>query len=241
MLESSEAVILKTVKYGETSIILTVYTERLGYRSFIQNGVRKSKSRLSYSNFQIGNLIQIEWNDDPSKSILRIKDFQLSHPFRTIPFDLHKGSMVLFICEVLQKSIKEPDFHGVVFRFLKDTILYIYSTNDKISNISLYFLLELSSYLGFGPVNVLENFKEGFFDLKEGTFSKYEPTHPAFLNLEDSILLKSLLNQDISSITKIQIPRHERLNLLERLLQYYQLHIENMQDVVSHRIWLDNN
>lgn len=239
MLESSEAVILRTIKYGETSIILTVYTENLGYRSFIQNGVRKNKARLSYNYFQIGNLVQIEWKDDPSKSLLRLKDFQLSSPYKSIPFDLHKSSMAMFVCEVTQKAVKEPDFQGRIFRLIKNTLQFIDSTSDKVSNLSLFYLLELSKYLGFAPVNVLENFKEGYFDLKEGIFTKFEPAHQAYLDVEDSILLKDILNLEIENIVKLSLQRQERINLLERLLQYYQLHIETMQEVVSHKLWAE--
>ena len=45
MLHKTKGIVLGHVKYGESSLIIHVYTEKFGIQSYIENGVRKAKAK----------------------------------------------------------------------------------------------------------------------------------------------------------------------------------------------------
>ncbi|MBS1655487.1 MAG: recombination protein O N-terminal domain-containing protein, partial [Bacteroidetes bacterium] len=46
-LHKTKGIVLRTVKYGETSVIVTIYTELFGIQSYLVNGVRVSSKKGS--------------------------------------------------------------------------------------------------------------------------------------------------------------------------------------------------
>ena len=60
MYHQTKGIVLKTIKYGETSLICTVYTCELGSQTFIANGVRKKKGKMVY--YQPMNILDITFS-----------------------------------------------------------------------------------------------------------------------------------------------------------------------------------
>jgi DNA repair protein RecO (recombination protein O) len=44
-LHKTKGLVLRTVKYGETSIIVTIFTELFGVQTYLVNGVRSSSKK----------------------------------------------------------------------------------------------------------------------------------------------------------------------------------------------------
>ncbi|MFT3936946.1 MAG: recombination protein O N-terminal domain-containing protein [Chitinophagaceae bacterium] len=55
----TKGIVLRTVKYGETSVIASIYTELFGLQSYLVNGVRTSskKGPGKASLFQPGSIL----------------------------------------------------------------------------------------------------------------------------------------------------------------------------------------
>ena len=86
MIHKTKGVVLKTVKYGETSVIVTIYTELFGLQSYIVNGVRKSskKGPGKANLFQPANLLDLVVYHNELHNLQRIKEFKWAHIYQHI-------------------------------------------------------------------------------------------------------------------------------------------------------------
>jgi DNA repair protein RecO (recombination protein O) len=73
----TKGIVLKTVKYGETSVIVTAFTELFGTQTYLQNGVRTSnkKGQGKANLFQPGAILDLIVYHNELKNIQRIKEY----------------------------------------------------------------------------------------------------------------------------------------------------------------------
>ena len=235
MLFKTRGIILRSIKYSETSIIADIFTEEKGLRSFIISGVRTKKAKVSASVLQVMNLVDMVAYFREEKDLHRIKEIKVDQVFTSIPFDLVKGAVGLFMVEVARKTIRESEENRKLFTFLFETFRLLDTTDYPVSNLHLSFMVELSAFLGFMPGGeYMDN--QSFFDLEEGVFVEQAPSHVHFLDNTFSALLHQFLNTAIWESHTIKIDRASRKALLNYLLLFYKLHIENFQKINAHEI-----
>ena len=77
MLQTTKTIVLRTVKYGETSIITTLYTEAFGLQSYLVNGVRTTskKGATKSALFQPAALLEVVAYHNEFKNLQRLKEF----------------------------------------------------------------------------------------------------------------------------------------------------------------------
>ncbi|NND33802.1 MAG: DNA repair protein RecO, partial [Saprospiraceae bacterium] len=175
MLVKVNGLIIRSVKYGETSLIFDMYTEQYGLASFIVNGARKARSKLPASLFQLTNWLQIIAYIKNPRSLSRVKEAELILPYHDIPFNLYKSSVALFITEVTQKTIRENEANPNLYHFIFETYRQLDQTHGSIKDMHLIFLLRLSHHLGFIPHNNCSPARP-YFHLVSGNFVSYD--HP---------------------------------------------------------------
>jgi DNA repair protein RecO (recombination protein O) len=150
MLLSTKAIVLRTVKYGDTSLIVTMYTELKGIQSFMAQGVRKKSkygsAKAAY--YMVGSLLHISYNYIANKSLLRITDMQYATLTPTILTNVIKNAIVVFSLEVVYNTIKEEETNTELFYFLEQYILYIEHTQN-LTWIPHYFVWQYAALLGF--------------------------------------------------------------------------------------------
>ena len=73
----TKGVVLKTVRYGETSIIAGIFTELFGLQSYLINGVRvTSKKGSGKANMlQPGAILDMVVYHNELKNLQRVKEF----------------------------------------------------------------------------------------------------------------------------------------------------------------------
>ena len=74
MLIKTRALVLKAVKYGESSLILTMYTSYKGIQQYMISGVGKSKSGKSHNLIRPLNFFDMVAYDKTNATINRIKE-----------------------------------------------------------------------------------------------------------------------------------------------------------------------
>jgi len=235
MLIKTRGIIFRAVKYSETSFITDIYTEEKGLRSYIISGVRKKNARTSPSLLQLMTLIDMVAYHREEKSMTRIKEIKSARVYQSIPFDLTKGAIGLFMIEVARKSISESEENRPLFEFFFETFSFLDQTELPVANVHLIFLLQFSLFLGFFPGGICDE-DTPFFDLQEGTFVPQEPGHTWFLNKEESQLLHQLIQLDFANCHTLKINREVRQNILRQLLLFYRMHIENFPTINAHQI-----
>jgi len=229
---STEGIILNHVKYSETSVIVHVYTSLFGRQSYMINGVRRSHSKGKAVFLQPLTLLRMEVTHHEKKEIHRIKDYKVLHPFISIPFNQPKRSITFFITEVLSKVLREEHPNEELFRFVFHAIKVLDGDISGIPNFHLFFLFQLSRFLGFG-VSYSRELSNTFFDLKNSEYTTVEPNHPYFIKgqtLHNWIVLSEL---DAANLNRLELKSKQRRELLNALVLYYELHILNFGSLKS--------
>lgn len=232
MIQQTDAIVLHQLKYSETSIILTLYTRDFGRQSYIVNGIRSAKSKVKMGLLQPLFLLQIEAYHKPNREVQRLKEFKAAEVYRSIPLDIIKSTMAMFLSELLNKILQTEEPESGFFEFLFRSLQYFDTLEKGKANFHLWIMVKLLSYLGFqlennhSTVNV-------FFDMKEGCFVPYRPSFPNTPDTEESKIISNLISLDISQIEKLNIDGVMRSRILSLLVEYYSVHFEGIGTIKS--------
>ena len=229
-LHKTKGIVLRTVKYGETSVIVAIFTELFGVQSYLVNGVRTStkKGAGKAMLFQPSAILDLVVYHNELKQLQRLKEFRWGHLYQHILSDVKKNAVALFMVELLTKCLKQPEEHTDLFHFAEDAFLHLDETNEAIAaNFPLYFALHLPVFFGF---RINDNYaaKNNFLDLQEGNFVQQQPTHPYFLEEKQAEVTSQILKtQRPEELEEIKLNHDFRRNLLYVLEKYYALHIQD--------------
>ncbi|MFD2144107.1 DNA repair protein RecO [Mucilaginibacter antarcticus] len=181
MLHKTRGIVLKTTDYGESSVIVQVFTEKLGLQSYIINGVKKPKAKISRNMLQPLHLLDMVVYHKAAGNVQRISELKTAPVLQTLPYDIIKSSMALFLNEVLYKSIKQQTADEHMFDFVFSAIEWLDHQTDGLANFHLLFLVKLTRYLGFYPDRYQVD-NADYFDLKDGVFKQYKPDSILYLS-----------------------------------------------------------
>jgi DNA repair protein RecO (recombination protein O) len=231
MLKTS-GIVFRTIKYGETSVIADIFTEEKGLHTFIGGGVRSARARMPFNLFQPMMVVDlVSYYRDDQNAVNRLKELRAGEIWQSIPFDIRRGAVALFMAEICRKSIQEAEENRALFSFLLENLRWLDTSPHPIANLHLHFLLGLSGFLGFQPEVDMEEREACFFDLKEGTFSPVPLPHTHFLESEATAQMLALFRSDLENCHEIALTRPERKLLLSKLLQFYEFHVEGFNGV----------
>ncbi len=235
MITKTEAIVLHSLKYGDTSLIVRVFTREMGIQSYLVKGVRKPKSRIRQNLFQPLTIIRIEAYHKASDQLQHIREVQIGEVFHTIHDDITKTSIAVFLAEVLAKSLKNQEQNTPLFDFIKESILFLDQTTGRIADFHLVFLIRLSRFLGIEPRNNYDS-KHRYFNLREGVYQGLPGGGEEIISEELSKNFHALsqARPDTSGHLKIS-PLHRR-ELLEHTIRYFRYHLDGMQEIKSHTI-----
>lgn len=232
MLQKTSGIILHTVKYSETSLIVKIYTRSFGLQSYIISGVRNKKSRNKASLFQPLSIVDVEISGNERSALQRITEINLNQPYSHLPYDVIKSSIGIFINEMILHSFKEPHADEDLYLFLKNSLLILDLSSGSCANFHLGFLIQFSRFLGFSPHGEF-NPDTTVFDLQEGKFVNYLPHHPHYLPASLSEILSMLMTMSYEELENMKISKTERKQLLNALILFFQLHISSFGIIKS--------
>lgn len=222
MIFATNGIVLRTIKYGETSIIATVLTELFGVQSYLVNGVRTQKKTVKAHYYQAASLLEMQVYHNELKNLQRIKEVKWSVIYQTILSDVIKNSVALYMVELLYKCLKQPEPNPDLFLFCEDAFIQLDKVPDHImANFPLYFALQLSWFFGFQLQN---NYSESnnIFDLREGKFTNEILVGPDHVNSELSFYLSELSRAiHPGDLNDIKMNRASRMALLKEIENFY--------------------
>jgi len=234
MLIDSRAIVLSTLRYSDSSVIARIYTEQVGLRSFLVRIGKGKNALLKMALLQPLSLIRISFNNDPRKNLLTPKTLEREQILNGIAFDTLKTCIALFMAEVVSRSIAEEEGNVAKFEFLRHSILLLDGEENGVSNFHLKFMVEFSRHLGFYPH--YRGAGQYYFDLSEGEFSAAEPNHPYFMNKEISDHFVNLIDLPFALHHSLVLNNQRRKVLLQKLVDYYRLHLAGMKEITSHKV-----
>ncbi|MDB5224278.1 MAG: recO [Chitinophagaceae bacterium] len=228
MIYQTKGIVLRTVKYGETSVVVNIFTELFGIQSYLVNGVRSSGKTSKANFFQPASILEMEVYHNELKNLQRIKEFKWAHLYKNILNDVTRNSVALYMVELLQKCLKQPENNVDLFQFTEDAFMQLDISEDAVAaNFPLYFCLHLSHFFG---LKLEDDYSENnsILDLQEGRFIKLTPHHPHFLEQDYSYHISQLLKvQHPGELTEIKLNKSMRKEMLFALQNFYGLHIQD--------------
>ena len=229
MLLATRGIVLKTVKYSESSIIAKIYTEEFGLRSYIVKGVTGKKSHHKKSLLQGLSLLNMVVYEKSTAGLQNIREMEPAFIFKSIPYDIRKSTIAMFLNEIMYKSLVEEVANREMFSFIFNRLQKLDTSDVLISEYHIRFLIDFSGYLGFWPRNNFSD-KNRFFDMQEGVFVSEKPVHQNFLDGETSRNFSMALQNTPERICPTQQRRNE---LLEKIILYYSLHVPAFGELKS--------
>ncbi|MBA3674060.1 MAG: DNA repair protein RecO [Chitinophagaceae bacterium] len=228
MIHQTKGIVLRTIKYGETSIVVNIFTELFGIQSYLVNGVRSSGKTLKANFFQPASILEMEVYHNELKNLQRIKEFKWCYLYKSVLTDVTKNSVALYMVELLQKCLKQPETNVDLFEFTEDAFMQLDMADNSITaNYPLYFCLHLSHFFG---LKLEDDYSEinSILDLQEGRFIKQAPHHQHYLQSDQSFYISQLLKvQHPDELTEIKLNKAIRKKMLFALQNFYGLHIQD--------------
>lgn len=232
MLVKTKAIVLHSFKYGESRMIVDMFTEEAGRLSFIISIPKTSKGRIKKQYFQPMTLLEVECDMRQNVQLQKLKDAHLLTAYTSIPFSPEKLALSLFIAEFLYHALRSEQQDKLLFAYVCDSMQWLDTVEVGFANFHLTFLMRMSRFLGFYPN--LDDYVDGcVFDLRTATFSLQVPTHRDFLDSHDSQLIHTLMRMDFPTMHLFQLSHHDRNRITEVLLHYYRLHIPQFPELKS--------
>ncbi|MBN1143172.1 MAG: DNA repair protein RecO [Bacteroidales bacterium] len=227
MLHKTRAIVLHYIKYGESSLIVTCYTEQFGRITCMVNGARAKKSKTPVTLFQPLGLLEIDMYYKPGKEIQRLKDAWCPQHYTSISFNTTKSTIALFLAEVLFHSLKEEDSNPKLFSFLFHAFQLLDAKTAGVAIFHIWFLLHLTRYLG---ISVKEH-------AEVSNLRTLSESH-LFANISPGIreVMMDLLNNPQGPPDSVVLTHAGRTELLEEIIRYYASHIDGFSRLKSYAV-----
>ena len=223
---NTKAIVLSSLKFGDTSLIVKCYTEEEGVKSYLLRGVLKpKKTGIKAAYFQPLTQLKIIAKHNTKGTLNSIKEVQVVNPYKTIHTDIIKQSVVFFLSEILASSIQEEEQNKTLYSYLETAFIW-FDVHDKIANFHLLFLLNLTGFLGFYP-DTSKKDKIGF-NLLEGNFSD-NTADKNVLFKNDFHQFKKLLGINFDGIENVSYSKNERQLVLQMIIEYFKLHLDSFR------------
>lgn len=241
MYEKTRGIVLHSLKYGDDSMIVDIWTETRGNVPFVVKVPRSKKANVKSQLFRPLTFLQLDFDYRPQHSLQRLRDVHVDLPYITIPYEPMKGVVALFLGEVLYHALKNEERNDRLFRFLEYSFRWFDMADKDYVNFHLALLIKLTRYLGFWP-NCEGRGLNDFFDLQESCFTAFRPVHGQCLNNEEAEWVPRFLKMNYATMRYFKMNRMQRNAVLDVLCRYYRLHIadfpalkslEILQEVVS--------
>lgn len=235
MLHKTRGIVLKTTLYSESSVVVQIFTDKFGIQSYMVNGVKRPKAKIRMNMLQPLHLVDMVVYHKVNSSIQRISELRPSPVFRSIPYDIIKSTIIMFLNEVLYKSIRQQNADENIFDYIFNAISWFDESAEANASFHLAFLLKLSRFLGFAPSTQTKS-DQSYFDLQEGEFKSLPPIHPYFIQKTDAALFISLFTTPFEKLSEIKMDNITRRLILDKILIYYTLHTASFGEIKSHQV-----
>ena len=232
-METLRGIVLRTVKYGDNSMIVDLFTEGRGRLSFMASTSRTKRSVRNVSFWQPLSMVEFSVELRPNGGKLpRPNDVRTYYNYTDLPVSPVKSTLALFLAEFLSAALREEKENPSLYRYIESSLQWLdmVESADAMANFHLAFLMHLSRFMGVYPN--LER-PDHYFDLLAGSYCDRQPPHAHFLRRQEAQALPVLFRMDYPTLHIFRFSRQERMRILQVLNEYYRLHVPNFPELKS--------
>lgn len=224
MQQKMTGLVLHSLRYNDTSNIVTLYAREQGRVSLLVPVPRSRKASVKAVLFQPLSLVDLEVEARSQSGLHKVKEVKAHYTFRTVPYNPFKSAIALFLAEFLYRALREEAENPTLFAYLEHSLYWLDTCERGYANFHLVFLMRLSRFLGLFPNT--EAYAPGdYFDLQNACFTSHQPLHPAFLGPEEASHIRLLMRMNYDTMHVFAFNRRERNRCLTIINDYYRLHL----------------
>ncbi len=200
------------------------------------SGVKGKKAAIKPSHLLPLTLLEIDVYFQHGKTLQRIKDLKCTPILNALHFEMVKSSVGMFMAELTGKCLREENEEDSnLFDFLFNAIQILDLTKEPVANFPAFFMIQLTKYLGFFP-KTNYSAENNSFSLHEGYFTPYVVSNPDSCSPELSAIISKLIEARFENLNEVQISHLQRMQLLDKLIRYFHLHLMVFGDLKSPRV-----
>ena len=235
MNEKTQGFVLQTIRYGDTSLIVKIYTLDGGLQTFMVKGVRGKSSHNRAAFFQPMTFLRFVQKDKPHTNTMSfMSDVEVDYAYQSIPVVMNKSANLMYVAELLSHTLTQQERNEPLYDFVRQSMVWLDLVEEGYANFPLYFTLEMSRFLGFYPQT---NYSaHAMFDMMEGRFVTTVPLHPYYLDEEYSLALSNLLNLGIDRLSQVTMSGLQRNALTDGIITFMRLHAPLLKGLQSHEV-----
>ena len=235
MLVKTSGIVLRNLKYGESSLIVDIFSRDLGLQSYLVNGARKPRAAMAASLFQVMNQLDLVVYHHDKSSLKRVKEVTPMKVYERISVDIRRSSIGVFLVEIIRSSLPHTEASEELFDYLSEMFVMLDEPRRDLPVFALRVMLDLTRYLGFQPGEQHDP-AEVYFDLQEGNYVSRIPDHAYYLNPDVTRLLAPLREPLGFDDMPQGMTGSLRNALMDGLILYYQLHLDQFREPRSRAI-----
>lgn len=228
----TKAIVLRTVKYGESRIIVDLLTREAGRVSMVCQLTKSGKGKIKKQLLQPMTMLDVAFDYRKNISLQHFQDLRIGQVYRSLLFDPYKLSITLFLAEFLIYATRDETDNRQLYDFIETSLLWLDNADGGFANFHLVFMLRISLFIGFYPN--LDDYHEGcWFDLREGCFTPLRPSHNDCLKPDEAARMRTIMRMSLDNMHLFRMSRVERNRCAEIILYYYRLHQTDFPELRS--------
>ena len=238
MIVKSEAIVLKTVDYSESSIIATLFTKEKGKVAVIAKGARKPKNKFA-AFLVVGQLLEVVFYSKESRSVQTLSDVSYIEKLHSFRVDIEKMAIMMTTTEFTNQVLHDNEINTDLFGFLKRMLVWVDKQDDVPPQLFPYLQLRIAEYIGIGVQYMDDdNSDDGYLNISSGLLSpNKEDEHAERLSPSQFDFMKKSLNSANASVLRIVMDPNELKKLIQILDKYFIYHVEGMKPRRSDKIF----
>lgn len=228
----TKAIVVRTVKYGESRIIVDLLTRKAGRVSMVCQLTKSGKGKIKKQLLQPMTMLDVAFDYRKNISLQHFQDLRIGQVYRSLLFDPYKLSITLFLAEFLIYATRDETDNRQLYDFIETSLLWLDNADGGFANFHLVFMLRISLFIGFYPN--LDDYHEGcWFDLREGCFTPLRPSHNDCLKPDEAARMRTIMRMSLDNMHLFRMSRVERNRCAEIILYYYRLHQSDFPELRS--------
>lgn len=235
MIRKTDAVVLLTRKYQESSLLTTLYTREYGRQNFIVKGYRSKRGRKKHSYFQPMSVIHTVFYYKESRGLQTVTESSLLHFFKRLQTEPVRIALGMLVAEIFAMSVKEEgERNDALFDLLKNVLIRLDEQEGRLIHVVIWYLLHLTLHLGFFPHNGVDDLEAPIvFDLKAGVL-RNSPKRRA----SDHLFL-AFMHSTLDSCSELRFTNEDKREMINTLLDYYRYHVEGFRNPGSLEVFAE--
>lgn len=231
MIIETELLVLKAIRYSDSSSIVHTYSKELGSISYKVARTSRKRSGSVRAFFMPLSHLKVEMNYFPNREVqVAPKEVELLYLPSQPSYDPVANAVALFMTEVLHRLLRVEQGESDIFEFIIKMVRRLDTLPPaQLPSLHLQFLVELTHHLGILPR--VEGYQKGYIlSFDAGSFEPISREEDALWREASEILVAFIHSEEPCAMPLNKVQRNAVVSLL---LDYITYHYPNLGTIRS--------